>query len=320
MFVNVPIGTAATLLSYRWLSPCNNPNETDCAETANDTKKGFDVAGALTITAALVLLVYATIGTENFGWLSLRILVTFAVSAALFGLFVVIEKRSAAPLVDFSIFRLPTLLGANLVALVQSTGPMATLFFLSFYLQQVLGLTPFQTGLAFVPFALCAAVSSVFSDFLVRQTSVRAMIVIGLLLMAAGVLLLTRITTLDASGSFFGDVFFATLLIGAGITTSGIPMTIAAVAGVSETRSGLASGLLNTSQQIGGAVILAILVTLAGATTTTALANHANQAAALIAGYHLAFFTGASFLIAGAVVAWLLISTVAANNKAQVPL
>ncbi len=188
LFVNVPIGFAAALLSYRWLSPCNNPNETDCAEDVagdNKAKKSFDVAGALTITAALVLLVYATIGTENFGWLSLRTLATFAVSLALIAVFVFIEKRNREPLVDFSIFKLPTLLGANLVALVQSTGPMATLFFLSFYLQQVLGFTPLQTGLAFVPFAICAGVSSVFSHTLVKKTSVRTMMILGLNFVAA---------------------------------------------------------------------------------------------------------------------------------------
>ena len=309
LFVNVPIGVAAALLSYRWLSPCNNPAEVDCAEDARG-KKDFDIAGAVTITLALVLLVYATVGTENYGWLSLRTLLTFAASFALVGLFVFIENRAAAPLVDFSIFRLPTLLGANLVALVQSTGPMATLFFISFYLQQVLGFTPLQTGTAFVPFAICAAVASVFSDLFVRRTSVRAMIVIGLLMLASGLLLLSRISTLDAGGTFFSDVFVATLIIGTGITTAGIPMTIAAVAGVSEERSGLASGLLNTSQQIGGALVLAVLVTFAGTATKNALTNGANQATALVAGYHTAFLIGAALLTAGAIAAWFLIGAV----------
>lgn len=309
LFVNVPIGVAAALLSYRWLSPCNNPNETDCAEIGNE-KKGFDIAGALTITAALILFVYATIGTIDFGWLSWRTILTFAISIGLFGLFVWIEKLQVAPLVDFTIFRLPGLLGANLAAFVQAVGPMATLFFVSFYLQQVLGLSPLLTGLAFVPFAIVAAISSVFSDFLVRRSSVRAMAATGLLLMAIGLLLLSRITTAENGGSFFGDVFFASLLIGAGITTAQVPITIAAVAGVAEERSGLASGLLNTSQQIGGAIILAILVTFAGATTKTELAAGANEASALVAGYHLAFLIGAGLLIFGAIVAWFLIGAV----------
>ncbi|OKH54398.1 MFS transporter [Scytonema sp. HK-05] len=304
LFVKVPIGLAVAGLSFKLLRQSRNV----CGAADASNLKNFDLAGAVTITAGLVLLVYAVVGAAEFGWGSLRTLSLLVLAFLLIVGFVLIELRSQSPLVKFSIFRLRSLTGANLVALLHGTGPLSTLFFISLYLQQVLGFSALETGLAFLPFALMAAITSIIASPLVNRFGLKAMVVTGMLLMAVGLLLFARV---PINGTFLRDVLPGSLLVGVGITLAGVPMTIAAVKGVEAEDSGLASGLINTSQQIGAAIMLALLVTLSSSRTETVIAAHGNSpqllSIALTEGFKFAFHIGAALLAAGALVALLLI-------------
>jgi predicted MFS family arabinose efflux permease len=219
--------------------------------------------------------------------------------------------RSKSPLVKFSIFRLPNLTGANLVALVHASGPLSTLFFISLYLQQVLGYSALATGLAFVPFSLCAAAAAIVAAPTVQRFGLRVTIAGGLLMMAVGLLLFSQ---LPPNGNFWLHVLPGSILVGAGITLAGVPMTIAAMTGVEERDAGLASGLINTSQQIGAAIVLALLVTLSSSQTQEIIAIGGNSAIALTKGFQLAFLVGAGLLIAGAFTAVILITNPSFRN------
>jgi EmrB/QacA subfamily drug resistance transporter len=308
LFVNVPIGAAALFLSFRLL---------DARDAKKTEQTGFDIAGAVSIAAGLVLLVYSLVSTETYGWTSARTIVSFIVAASLIACFVVIENRARAPLVRFGIFRLPNLTAANAVALVHGTGPTATLFFLSLYLQQIHEFSALQSGLALLPFALMAATASSFTAPLVKQFGFKPMIVAGLLLMAAG---LGLFSLLAPGSDYLTGVLPGSLLVGIGVTLAGVPLTIAAMTGVPPEDSGLASGLLNTSQQIGAAICLALLVTIAASQTA------GGHGATSLAGLKAAFLAGAALLATGALVAGLFVrapageTTVSSDEAVVVPL
>ncbi len=303
LFVNVPIGLITVVLSSRLLKG-NRSND-------NSSSQGFDLAGAIAITSGLMVFVYAIVGVTEFGWDSVRTLSLLAISLLLIASFIWIELRSRSPLVKFSIFRLPNLMGANLVALVHASGPLSTLFFISLYLQQVLGYSALATGLAFVPFSLCAAAAAIVAAPTVQRFGLKVTIAGGLLMMAVGLLLFSQ---LPPNGNFWLHVLPGSILVGAGITLAGVPMTIAAMSGVEERDAGLASGLINTSQQIGAAIVLALLVTLSSSQTKAIIAIGGNSAIALTKGFQLAFLVGAGLLTAGAFTAVLLITNPSFRN------
>jgi EmrB/QacA subfamily drug resistance transporter len=307
LFVNVPIGLVTVLLSSKLLKGDRTED--------NSPGKGFDLAGAIAMTSGLMVFVYAIVGVTEFGWNSTRTLSLLVISLFLIASFVSIELRSRSPLVKFSIFRLPNLMGANLVALVHASGPLSTLFFISLYLQQVLGYSALAKGLAFVPFSLCAAAAAIIAAPMVQRFGLKATIAGGLLMMALGLLLFSQLPPI---GNFWLHVLPGSILVGAGITLAGVPMTIAAMSGVEERDAGLASGLINTSQQIGAAIVLALLVTLSSSQTKAIIAMRGSStevmAIALTEGFQFAFLVGAGLLTAGVFTAVLLIENPSYRN------
>jgi EmrB/QacA subfamily drug resistance transporter len=310
LFVNVPIGLVTALLSFKLLKD----------DRSNDRSPGkrFDLAGAIAITSGLMVFVYAIVGVTEFGWTSARTFSLLAISLLLIASFISIELHSKSPLVKFSIFRLPNLTGANLVALVHASGPLSTLFFISLYLQQVLGYSALVTGLAFVPFSLCAAAAAIFAAPMVQRFGLKVTIAGGMLMMAVGLLLFSQ---LSPTGNVWLHVLPGSILVGAGITLAGVPMTIAAMSGVEEQDAGLASGLINTSQQLGAAIVLALLVTLSSSQTKAIIAIQGEStgvmAIALTKGFQLAFMVAAGLLTAGAFTAVLLIENSSSRNPNQ---
>jgi EmrB/QacA subfamily drug resistance transporter len=293
-FVNVPVGIAAFVLSLRYI-----PESKD--ERAH---RAFDLAGAVTVTAGLIALVYGIVKAEQKGWASLHT-VGFAVLAiALLASFVAIERRSAEPLVRLGIFLRRTIRSANLVMLVVAAALFAMFYFNSLYMQRVLRYSPIEAGLAMVPFALGIVVGAVLSQPLVRKVGLRSVGLIGVGLATVGMLSLVRV---EVGGSYLSGLLPGIVLMSIGMGMTFVPVTLIATSGIEAGDAGLASGLLNTSQQIGGALGLAILSTLATSRTSDRLSSlghaptKADTASALVDGFHVAFAAGAVLLAAGGV-------------------
>jgi len=229
-------------------------------------------------------------------------------AAALLAAFVVIELRAGQPLVPFSIFRLRTLRAANVIGLLIGASLFSMFFFISLYIQQVLGYSPLRSGFAYLPLALTIILAAGLASQLVTRLGFRPVLITGMLFIAAGLLWFSRVST---DGTYLGDVLFPSLLAAIGLGLSFVPVTIAAVAGVRDSDAGLASGLINTAQQIGGALGLAVLATVANARTDSILEGAAGARPALpnalTEGFQAAFLVGAGFAIAGALLAALLI-------------
>jgi EmrB/QacA subfamily drug resistance transporter len=292
-FVNVPVGIVTFILSYRLV-----PESRD----EHITQRNYDVAGAVTVTGGLMALVYAIVKAETAGWVSGVTIGFFVLSAILLTSFVFIELRSTAPLVRLSIFKVRSLLTANVVMLLAMSGMFAMFFFNTLYIQRVLGFSPLQAGLAFLPFTVGVMISAGLASQFAPRVGVRLVAAIGMLLTAAGMLLLTQ---LPVHGSYAADVLPAIVISSLGMGAVFMPLTLIATTGLENTDQGLASGLFNTSQQIGGALGLAILSTIA-AGHTKALGG-ANDPAALVAGFHWAFAGGAAFMLAALAVMTLLL-------------
>jgi EmrB/QacA subfamily drug resistance transporter len=277
-FINLPLGLAALALSPLLLRESR----------AALTRRSYDPAGALTSTGALVLLVYAVVEAPNAGWGSLRTILLVVGSGVLLAAFALIESRHRAPLVPLRLFRSRTLVGANLVMLVRSTVGVGMLFVLTLYAQQVLGYSAVKFGLGTAVLAVMAGVGSIIGQALVLRVGFRPVAATGMALMGAGSLLLTQVSV---SGSYFGDIFLALLVTGPGIGLAFVTATVAALAGVAEHESGLASGLSNTAFQIGGALGVAIATTVAVSTSGDYLAAHAgaNPLVVLNEGFQSAF-------------------------------
>jgi EmrB/QacA subfamily drug resistance transporter len=300
-FVNVPVGIAAALLAWRYVPESR-------AEKRPDS---FDFAGAVTVTAGLIVLVYAIVKAEEFGWGSARTLGLGALAIGLLSVFVLIERRSSAPLVRLGIFRIRSLLGANLVLLVVAGGLFANFFFSSLYVQQILGYTPIEAGLAFLPVTLGIIAGSGLSQVLVKKVGVRETTMGGMVLAAAGLFLLSRA---EVGGTYLGTLLPGLLLMSIGMGLTFVPVTLIATTNVSAEDAGLASGLFNTSQQIGGALGLAVLATLA-ADRTASVAASTDRASAIVEGFQVAFL-GASILMLVGVV--LLAALVRKSDVANV--
>ena len=291
LFVNVPIALAAAAMAPRLLN-----------ESRSGGARHFDALGALTITAGLSLLVYALVDANDAGWGSTQTVGLGGLAVALIAAFVFIETRSEAPLVPFSIFSNRTLTGANVTGILTAASLYSMFFFVSLYMQQVLGYDAMKAGLSYLPLSVGIIVAAGMASQLTTKLGFKPVFVTGMLLIAAGLVWFAQVSP---GGTFVGDVLFPSLLAAVGLGFAFVSMTIASVAGVEAHQAGLASGLINTSQQIGGALGLAILAAVATATTGDAV----RDPAALTEGFRDAFLVGAGFAVLGAVLALVLIRT-----------
>jgi EmrB/QacA subfamily drug resistance transporter len=297
-WVNVPIGLAAAAIAPSLIGESRSDSAT----------RSFDVAGAISVTGGLSLLAYALLDASSAGWGSARTIGLIAASAALIGAFVVIESRSRAPLVPFRIFRAGSLTGANVVGLLLGASLFSMFLFLTLYMQQVLGYSAIKTGFSYLPLALTIIFTAGLASQLVTRVGFKPVVMIGMGLLTAGLVWFGQVSV---GGSYLGHILGPSLLAGAGLGLAFVPVTIAAVAGIRESDAGLASGLINTSQQIGGALGLAVLATIATSRTNNLLsAAHGNPAElpqALTEGFQSAFRIGAGFAALGFVLAFVLI-------------
>jgi EmrB/QacA subfamily drug resistance transporter len=297
LFVNTPIGIAAALLAPYLLR-----------ESRDASSPSFDFAGAFSVTAGLALLVYTLVDANDAGWGSSQTLVLGAISLLLLAAFIAIESRRRYPLMPFSIFRLRTLRGANVVGLLIGMSLFSMFFFISLYMQQVLDYGPLTAGLAYLPLALTIIVSAGVASQLVTRVGFKPPLIAGMLLVAAGLIWFGQVSA--PGGTYLGDILFPSLLAAVGLGFAFVPVTIAAVTGTRPAEAGLASGLINTSQQVGGALGLAVLATVAtGRTDDVFASGERNPAVALTEGFQDAFLAGAGLALLGALLAAVLISS-----------
>jgi predicted small integral membrane protein len=241
------------------------------------------------VTAGLSALVYAITQAGQDGWLAGRTLAFFVGSLVLLAAFALWERRHAAPLMRFGILRTRTVSGANVSGFIMGTALFAMFLMLTLYMQQVLGYSAMKTGVAYLAVAGTAILWSAVAAQLVTRLGVKPVLVIGMVALTAGLVYFTQVSV---GGSYLGDLLPGFLLIGVGIGFSFVPISIAALAGVHSSEAGLASGLINTSQQIGGALGIAALSTIATSRTADAVAAGSSQADALVHGFTGAFFAG----------------------------
>ena len=293
-FINVPVAVAILFAAPALLAESR----------AEGDREGFDVAGAVTATGGLALLIFTLVNTTEHGWGSTRTLVGFGVALVLLGAFVVRETTARHPLVRLGILRNRTLAAANGTAMLAVAALMAMFYFLSLYMQQIQGASAMRTGFQYLPLAVTIFLTAGLASTVVAKIGVRPTLTTGFVLAAGGLLWFSQIS---ADGTYLGDVLFPSLLVAMGIGLFFVAGTMAATGGVAANESGLASGLLNTSQQVGGALGLAVLATLAAERTTNALADGTAQAAATVEGFQLAFLVGAGFALLGAVLAALFV-------------
>jgi EmrB/QacA subfamily drug resistance transporter len=311
--MNLPIGAVSLLLAPRLLAESR----------AGERRRRYDPAGALSVTAALVLLVYTVVEAPDVGWGDPQTIALLAGSALLLATFVGIESRSAAPLLPLRILRSPRLVGANVAMFLFSAVAFAFPFVLTLYGQQVLGYSPVEFGLTSIVFPLAAAVAAITGQSLVLKLGFRPLAATGLVLLALGCLYLAQVSV---DGSYFGDVFLGLLVCGAGTGLTFVTCSIAALAGVEEREAGLASGLSNTSFQIGGAVGTAIVSTVVVSRTDEFLAESGagNGLLALTEGYQAGFLACIAFAVIGLVFVLALLgprtdSTAAHAELAEAP-
>jgi EmrB/QacA subfamily drug resistance transporter len=287
--VNFPIGVVVVLLTLRLV-----PGMPVSAQRGR-----LDIAGAISVTASLMLAVYAIVNGNHNGWTSARTLGVLGAAAVLFGVFLAIESHVRAPLVPLRLFKLRNLSTASGVGVLWSGAMFAWFFMTALYLQLVLGYSPLQIGLAFLPGNLIMGALSIgLSAKLVMRYGIRKPLATGLLLASAGLLLLVRA---PVDGSFVTDVLPSMILLGLGAGMAFNPVLLAAMGDVDPAEAGLASGVVNTSFMMGGAVGLAVLASVAASRTTTLVDAGHSQIAALTGGYHVAFLLGAIFAAAAAV-------------------
>jgi EmrB/QacA subfamily drug resistance transporter len=304
LFVNVPIGVAAAAIAPRILP-----------ESRHEGRRVFDVAGAVLVTAGLVLLVYSIVEAPRYGWGSLHTLGLGAIALSLIAVFLAWERRAPHPLMPFSIFRLRTLRGADVIGLLIGMSLFSMFFFISLYLQQVLGYDALKTGLSYLPLAFTIIVTAGVASQLVNRLGFKPVLIGGLLMVSGAIFWFGQVSP---DGSYVGDVLFPSILAGAGLGFSFVPVTIAAVTGTRPDEAGLASGLINTAQQVGGALGLAILAAIANSRTADVIAGgEHNQAVALTEGFKTAFLVGSGFALVGAILAAVLLSSADSREHAR---
>jgi EmrB/QacA subfamily drug resistance transporter len=299
-FINVPVGALVLALTPRLVDESR----------AGLAHRHFDFPGAVSITGGLMLLVYAMTRAVQHGWETTETIALLGASAALIVAFVGIELRSRAPLLPMRMFRLRTLSGSNLAGLLLGGAVFSQFFLLTLYMQQVLHYSALQTGVAYVALTLAVIVFANVSQALALRVGIRSLLPFGLLLAAAGLVLYAR---LPVEGHYFWDLFPAFLLSGIGMAFAFIPMTIGALAGVRPSDAGIASGLINTTQQIGGAIGVAAATTIAATYTSRYVDVHPGAApaggAALTHGFEIAFYVLAAIAALGALVSALLVES-----------
>ena len=293
-FVNLPVGIVGFALTPFLIG-----------ESRDATAKSYDIPGAVLVTSGLVTLVYAITQANDHGWGSLRTIGLFVASAGLIAGFLGWEARSKDPLMPFSIFRLRTLVGANVAGLILGTALFGMFLMLTLYMQQVLGYSPLRTGVAYLAVAGTAIFWSALAAQLVTRIGVKRVLVIGMVTLTAGLVYFTQVSV---GGSYAGDLLPGFLLIGVGLGFSFVPISIAALAGVRSSEAGLASGLINTSQQIGGALGIAALSSIATSTTSNEVSAGTVPALALTDGFQQAFVAGGIVAFVGILVALFVVS------------
>jgi len=298
LFVNVPIGVAAAALAPRFVR-----------ESRTHERTSMDVAGAVSVTAGLIVLVYALVDANDAGWGSLQTIGLLALAVALIAAFVAIELRTKHPIMPLTIFRNRNVASADAVALLVGASLFSMFFFISLYLQQVLGFSALKAGLSYLPLSVAIITSAGAASQLVTKVGPKPVLVSGLAFTTIGLLLFTQIS---AGGSYVGDVLVPSVIVAVGLGLSFVSLTITAVSGVTHGEAGLASGLLNTAQQVGGALGLAVLLSVA----TSKIAG-ARDPASLTDGFQRAFAVGAGFAAIGVVLALLAVPRVRPQDMAE---
>src|SRR5215204_1307369 len=307
-FINIPIGIGAMALAPVLLG-----------ESRDRRAQSFDALGAVLVTSGLSTAVFAITQANEYGWTSGKTIGLFAAAVALLGGFLVAETRAKDPLMSFSIFRIKTVTGANVAGFILGTALFSMFLMLTLYMQQVLGYSAMKTGVAYLAVAGTSIIWANVAAALVNRVGVRPLIAGGMALLAVGMLLFTQI---PVDGTYAADLLPGFLIIALGMALCFVPISIAALAGVKQAEAGIASGLINTSQQIGGAVGIALLSTVAITRTENEVASGTAQPEALTSGFQLAFWVGAAIALAGVVAALVLIrqeEIAAAPEAAPVP-
>jgi EmrB/QacA subfamily drug resistance transporter len=299
-FINIPVGIAVMAVTP-WLLR---------ESRADLDHRYFDFAGAASITSGLMLLVYALTRATQHGWVTAETIGLLAASAALVIAFVVIELRSKAPLLPLGIFRLRTLAAANASGLLMGAAIFSQFFLLTLYMQQVLHYSAMKTGVAYIALTLAIILFSGVAQALATRIGIRRTLPVGLAISTVALVLFAR---LPVDGHYFWDIFPAFIVSGIGLALGFVPMSIAALAGVRQSEAGIASGLINTTQQIGGAIGVAVATTVATTYTTHFVSGHPGSAPlsgpALTHGFEIAFYVLAALAAAGAVLAAVMVES-----------
>jgi EmrB/QacA subfamily drug resistance transporter len=303
LFVNVPIGIAAALVAPRLLP-----------ESKVEGVHRFDFAGAVSITAGVSLLVYSIVHANQVGWGSAQTIAGIAIALALVAAFIGIERTSKAPLVPLpGIFRNRTIASVNAVGLLIAMSLFSMFFFVTLYMQQVLGYDALKAGISYLPLAGGIIVAAGAASGLVTRFGFKPVLSIGMVLTAGGLVWMAQISP---HGTYVNDILGPSILSALGLGLAFVSMTVAAVSGVEGHEAGLASGLINTSQQVGGALGLAILAAVANSKTDSLMSDGVGRATALTQGFSTAMTVGAVFAIVGALLAALAISGRASREHA----
>ena len=292
-FVNVPVGALVLALTFPFVPESKADLET----------RRFDIPGAVTVTSSLAVLVYAISKAPDVGWGTARTIVLLLVAAALSLAFVLIELRAPAPLVPFSIFRIRTLLAANIVGFLLGAVIFANFFVLTLYVQQVLGWSALKTGITFLATAGTTVIWAGVAQALTTKLGARWVIVVGLLVLAAS---MTWYTQIPVNGHYWPDLLPAYLTFAWGLAFAFVPVTIAALGQVKAHEAGLASGLINTNQQIGGAIGVAVSSTIFISQAQDLLKTGHTPAQAFTSGYQHAFWALIAIALVGALVAFIM--------------
>jgi EmrB/QacA subfamily drug resistance transporter len=292
-FVNVPVGIAGLVLAPILLT-----------ESRDAHGQSHDIPGAVLVTAGLSLLVLGITQGQQWGWGSAETIGVFVSSAVLLGSFVLWEQRQKDPLVPFSIFRLQTLTAANVAGFIMGTALFSMFLMLTLYMQQVLGFSPLETGFGYLAVAGTAVIWANVAAVAVNRVGVKPALILGMTTLTVGLLYFTQVSV---DGSYWSDLFPGFLVIGFAIPFVFVPVTIAALAGTKPQEDGLASGLINTSQQIGGAVGIALLSSIAVSTTEDAVGTGTALPTALTDGFVNAFWAGAAIAFVGVLVSIFMV-------------
>jgi EmrB/QacA subfamily drug resistance transporter len=293
-YINIPVSIAVIAVTPFLLDESR----------AADGGKGFDLLGALSVTGGIGVLVYALVEAEGAGWGSFQTVGLLVLAAALLALFTVNELRSRDPILPFSIFRIRAVTGSNVAGVALGGMLFGMIFILTLYMQQVLGYSAIETGLAWLAMSLTALLSSITASVLVTRIGPRWPLAAGLVIATVGMVLLARI---PADGSYVTDLMPGLLVVGLGLGSAFVALSIGALEGVAERDSGLASGLINTTQQVGGALGVAVLSTLALSRSNDLIAEGTAPPVALTDGFQIALYAGAAFAAAGAVAVLALV-------------